>query len=124
MKEIWKPIKNYEGYYELSNYGEIKSLIRAVKYKNSYKVIRGRVMKCGINTNGYRQVNLSKNKIRKTYSIAPLVWNYFDGTSRDGLDLDHIDNNKQNDRIDNLQLLTHKQNTLKGWRNKKNISRK
>ena len=115
MKEIWKSIESYEGIYEISNCGRVKSLVRAVKYKNSYKVIREKIIKGGIDGCGYRYINLCKNGGKGIYRIAHLVYDHFGKGKRNGriLQVDHIDEDKQNNRIDNLQLLTQRKNTSK-----------
>ena len=127
LKKEWKFIKDYEGLYKLSNYGKIKSLERKIKsnYKNKYRIIKERILKGNIDKGGYRHINLWKNDKGKGYKMSLLVWDHFGNKPRNGrlLQVDHIDNNKQNDRIDNLQLLTQRENISKGWRNKKISSR-
>lgn len=107
LKEGWKPIKNYEGLYKLSNYGEIKS----------FHYRKERVLKYGIDIYKYFHVILCKDRKRKNHKVSLLVWDHFGNRPRNGfyLQIDHIDGNKQNDRIDNLQLLTQRQNTSKGF---------
>ncbi len=109
MKEIWKSIKSYEGLYELSNYGYVKSLKR--KW-----VLNDIILKAGLDINGYFYVILCKSGKVKAHKISLFVWDHFGDRPRNGrkLQVDHIDNNRQNDRIDNLQLLTNRQNISKG----------
>ena len=72
--EIWRDIKDYEGLYQISNLGNVRSVERIVKYFNpklnresSHKVM-GKIKKPGIKDNGYLQIGLYKNnKIRKRY---------------------------------------------------------
>ena len=66
MEEIWKDIKGYEGLYQVSNLGRLKSL----NYKNSEKE---RILKYGINTQGYLIVCLCVNKQRKIFAVHRLV---------------------------------------------------
>ena len=107
MKEVWKPIEGYEGLYEISNYGEVKSFYGK----------KERILKYGIDSGGYSFVNLFKNGKVKTYQVSHLVWDHFGDRSRNGrkLQVDHINNNKQKNWIINLQLLTNRENTSKGY---------
>lgn len=70
MKEIWKPIKNYEGYYEISNLGRVKSLI----YNNNVtKYKREKILKLSINSNGYEVLRLAKDGVKKMVAVHRLV---------------------------------------------------
>lgn len=126
-KEKWKPIKDYEGLYEISNRGRIKSLAKTwISGNGSIREKRETILKANQDGNGYLFINLCKNKKRTIYKTAHLVWDHFGNKSRNGriLQVDHIDNNKQNDRIDNLQLLSQRENLLKGFiQNGKKTSR-
>lgn len=118
MEEQWKPIKGYEGLYEISNFGRVKGLERnwsaGVMNKASRKRLEG-MLKISLHKNGYCDVGLSKNEKQKHHSIHTLVWDAFGDKPRNGrkLQVDHIDNDKQNNRIDNLQLLTCRGNISK-----------
>ena len=117
MKEIWKPIKDYEGLYEISNFGRVKSLKRKGRRKE-------KILKYGIDFNGYKTLRLSTLGKLKTFYVHRLVWDYFGNACRCGriLQIDHIDNNKLNNKIDNLQLLTNRKNVSKSYKNKKTTS--
>ena len=119
LKEIWKPIENYEGLYKISNLGRVKSLRRKGKRKNT-------IMDGGFDNYGYRHITLCKNGKGKTRKISLLVWDTFGEGKRNGykLQVDHIDGNRRKDWIINLQLLTCRQNTIKGHiQNGKKISK-
>ena len=104
MEEDWKWIKGYEGQYQISNHGRIKSFR---KYKD------GMIMS-NINKNGwYLTVNLfnSENK-RKTERIHRLVYETFVGKIPKGYQIHHKDGNKQNNELENLAMLTPREHAL------------
>ena len=106
MEEIWKDIKGYEGAYKVSDLGRVKS------FKNK----KERILKHGIDSNGYPNVGLCVNGVQKTKKIHKLMSIVFlnnISTSSERLVVDHIDNNKQNNRIDNLQIITNRENASK-----------
>ena len=61
-KETWKNIKDYEGYYQISSYGRVKSLKRQVRTKHGFRTVKERILKPRKDTDGYLGVVLSKNK--------------------------------------------------------------
>lgn len=106
MKREWKPIEGYEGLYEVSNLGEVKSLGNNKKRKE-------KLLSPGKNSNGYLFVNLWKNGVGKPILVHRLVYSTFVGDIPDRLEVNHIDENKENNRVDNLNLMTSKEN--KDW---------
>ena len=113
-KEEWKHIENYEGLYEVSNFGRVKSIPRLGT--------RGGIMKFGL-SRGYYSVCLTRNDFKKSKKIHLLVWDAFGDKPRNGFELqvDHI-KGKLNNQIDNLQLLTNRENNLKYAKTLKNIT--
>lgn len=113
--EIWKPIKGYEGLYEASNLGRIKSLKRAAT--------SGRVLKQYVSpANGYCYVTLYKSNNKKTKRVHKLIYSAFNGWSYgDTYDkehtIDHIDGDKTNNRLENLDVCTQSENQLRAFRN-------
>lgn len=121
MSEIWRSIKNYEDLYEISNYGNVKSLARAWTVGNGSKISHKEIfMKLRNHNSGYYAVTLFKNGKGIDYLVHHLIWDAFGNGLRDGkkLQIDHIDNNKLNNHIDNLQLLTQKENLTKHYLSK------
>lgn len=108
MTVEWKPIRDYEQLYEISNCGDVRSI--------GYYLTKGiRVLKKCIDRYGYILYGLRKDGKTKTFRAHRLVWEHFGNSQRDGvrLQIDHIDNDKINNRIDNLQLLSGRQNMAK-----------
>lgn len=101
MKEIWKDIKGYEGLYQVSNLGNVKSLKtnKNLYYSNS--------------NNGYLRVGLFKNK-RKMFSIHRLVAENFIPNPNEYLVVNHKDFNQKNNKVDNLEWCTSKENNNYG----------
>ena len=103
MKEIWKDIKNYEGRYQVSNFGEIKSLKRK-------GILKKRILEPCKMTTGYFQVILYKNNKIKAYSISRLVAIHFIENKYNKSDVNHKDGNKANNYANNLEWNTRKEN--------------
>jgi len=107
MKEIWKDIPNYEGLYQASNYGQIKSL--AKKYgNNGYH--KQRILKPGKDKDGYLHILLSKNNVRRYTTVHKLVLETFIGPCPPGMQCRHLNENPKNNKSDNLKWGTPKEN--------------
>lgn len=105
-EEIWKELPGYEGFYEVSNLGRVKSFKR-------YK--KGKVLNLSKNDSGYLRVGLRKNNKCKTKKVHQLVAIAFLNHTPCGykIVIDHIDNDPLNNRLDNLQLITQRENSSK-----------
>ena len=112
MKEIWKDIKGYEGFYKISNYGNVKSLSRVMNNRYKNFVSNEKMMKLS-NDRGYLKVHLCKNSIAKCFRVHRLVYITFIGELKNNKVIDHIDNDKQNNSITNLQQITPRLNIIK-----------
>lgn len=108
--EIWKDIKGYEGLYQVSNLGRVKSLGRFHKFPNGgiYE-IKPRILKNATETSGYLFVALY-NGYRKQYKIHRLVAEAFIPNPNNLPQVNHKDLNKQNNRVDNLEWCTASEN--------------
>ena len=106
--EIWKEIKNYEGLYEVSSYGNVRSL----NYKRTYQA---KILKTRINRHGYEVVDLSKDGVRKTCQVHRLVAETFLSNPEEFDTVDHIDSNKTNNHLNNLQWMSRGDNARKAW---------
>ncbi|MAT89629.1 MAG: endonuclease [Flavobacteriaceae bacterium] len=114
--EIWKSVKNYETLYEVSNLGRVRSLDRTIIRKDGIKSKSyGKLLKPGLSSNGYLTVNLSLNGKVKNRTIHTLVGEAFLNYIKKGYTqvIDHKDNNKLNNRLDNLKILSNRENTSK-----------
>lgn len=103
-KEIWKPVLGFEGKYEVSNLGNVKSLIR------------NKLLKPGLNPH-YLSVILGKDLKRKY--VHRVVWEAFNGPIPEGLQINHKDENKLNNSLSNLSLVTPSENMNWGSRPEK-----
>jgi hypothetical protein len=116
MNEVWRNIPGYESLYQVSNCGRIKSLARFSR--NQYG--QERILKLSDDGHGYLQVTLCNNG-RKMFKVHRLVWDSFgkkNQPSKYKMHIDHIDGNPKNNHIDNLQLLTIRQNVTKEFQQK------
>ena len=104
MKEIWKDIKEYEGLYQVSNLGRVK------------RITTGRVLKPLKHANGYLMVKLSKNSIVYTKTVHRLVAEAFIPNPEHKSEINHIDENKTNNNVSNLEWMTRKENINHGTR--------
>lgn len=115
--EIWKDIEGYEGHYQVSNTGEVRSLPRAVEYAKGYTHRNdGRILTKVRHDNGrghaYYTVSLSKdNKVRQ-WRIHILVANAFIRNPEHKPQVNHIDGDKFNNNVANLEWVTARENKL------------
>lgn len=119
--EIWKDIVGYEGLYQISNYGRVKSLAKEWQCCNGIMRKQSEQIKKLHPAHKYMKVTLYNNKKVKTYKISILVWEHFGDGDRKGMVIDHIDGNTLNDNINNLQLLSARDNVIKGWKTKRDL---
>lgn len=127
-KEYWRPVLGYEGLYEVSNLGRVKSFDTYRKGKNgSIRICKGKILKLCTDKYGYLLVNLYKNGKLKTFKVHKLVAEAFleipeelkhlKGTRY--LQVNHKDEDKTNNNVNNLEFCSAKYNTNFGTRNKR-----
>ena len=105
MKEIWKPIEGYEGLYEVSNMGRVRSLDRKFKTRQGRIIsVKGQPIKADPSKrSGYVQVHLSNNGDRRTYQLHRVVAKSFVENPENKPEINHKDGIKTNNRADNLE---------------------
>lgn len=104
MQEIWKPVAGFEGSYEVSNLGKVRSLdIRIPCRGGKTRLRKGRILRCRFGSDGYNYACLSADGIYKNHKIARLVAMAF-CSKEDGKDIvNHVDGDKTNDLSSNLE---------------------
>jgi hypothetical protein len=118
-EEIWKDIPNYESLYQVSNFGNVKSLERYVKGKVENRLQKENILSkrlVGGKGNQYYSVTLCNNKDRKQIKVSVLVAMAFLNHIPNGyvgFTVDHIDNNPLNNNVNNLQVITKRKNSSK-----------
>ena len=111
MEEIWKDIKGYEGLYQVSNLGRVKSLARTIyKVDGTTQTFKDKIRSATFNGRGYLQVGLSKEGSYTTFKVHRLVANTFIPNPYNKTQVNHIDGNKDNNHRSNLEWCNHKYN--------------
>lgn len=110
MQEIWKPIKEYENLYMISNLGKVKSLDRITQNGSGKFIKKGRLLKNHINNKGYEYMYLKdRERIKKVY-VHRLVAQAFIPNPNNKKEVNHIDCNPLNNKVNNLEWVSHKEN--------------
>ena len=125
MQEVWKDIVGYENLYQISNLGNVKSVEKYVNscLKHNTKIKRKEKMLKQYNKSGYLQVALSKNGIKMFFLVHRLVAQAFIPNPNNLPQINHKDENKQNNNINNLEWCDRKYNCNYGTRNSKIYNR-
>lgn len=110
----WLPVKNYEGYYEVSESGEVRSVDRVLPVtKQSDRLFKGKVLYQTTNVQvGYKQVSLWKDNKGASLYVHRLVAEAFIPNLQNKPEVNHIDGNRQNNHISNLEWVTSAENSL------------
>lgn len=119
--EEWRDIVGYEGLYQVSNLGRVKSLERLVASPRGLieHIITERILSIKVHKFGYLEVSLHSKGKSKTYKVHRLVALSFIPNPNGLLEINHKDENKSNNIVDNLEWCTAKYNANYGNRNKK-----
>jgi len=117
MEEVWKDVAGYEGLYQVSNKGNVKSLERMVPYAHGMRTIFEKVMKPELNADGYLRLKLVKDGVRKNKKIHRLVAEAFIPNSEAKQCINHIDGNKMNNSVENLEWVSYSENMVHAYSN-------
>lgn len=113
MQEIWKDIKGFEGHYQISNTGKVKSLARMRQSKNgSLSPLPEKLLKLKTNKSGYKCVHLRCMEYQCWPTVHRLVAEAFIPNPDNKPTVNHIDANKENNNIDNLEWRTHSEQMI------------
>lgn len=119
MEEIWKKVIGYEESYEVSNLGNVRSFDRFIKCKKKveyFLFFKGYPIKQKISFFKYLCVSLKKNQKHSMKAVHRLVAEAFIPNPENKPFVNHIDGNKQNNSIDNLEWVTHRENCIHATR--------
>lgn len=109
--EVWKPIIDHKELYEVSNYGRVKSLERRVYILNKPCVYKPLILKASLGKRGYYEIKLSVNYTSKVKKIHRLIAEYFIDNPENKPQVNHIDGNKLNNDILNLEWVNNRENS-------------
>ena len=115
-KEVFRDVLGYEGLYQVSNYGRVKSLERknifycGLRKKHLERPTKEKILNYNKSNRGYLQVCLTKDGKSKTYTVHRLVAKAFLPNLKNKKQVNHIDGNKENNNIDNLEWVTSSEN--------------
>lgn len=110
--EIWADIKGYEGWYQVSTWGRVRSVDRQIDdVSNRKRIAKGQILAQEENPKGYLRVHLSKTNCKlKHFRVHRIVAETFIDNPYNLPEVNHIDGNKQNNSVSNLEWCTGKEN--------------
>jgi len=121
MKEEWRDIQGFEGSYQVSNLGRVRSFDRVIMNNiGVHRIYKSRIMKYFLDKDGYE--NLTLNKLGKQYKrkVHRLVAAAFIDNPENKESVNHKDLNKKNNRLENLEWVTKSENMIHAAKNNKN----
>ena len=118
MEEIWKDIKDYAGLYQVSNFGRVKALEkkRLCNQFGGFCISKEKIMKFGIDKNGYYLINLSKNNKTSTKRVSRIVAETFISNPDNFPQVNHINGIKTDNNASNLEWCTDNENKKHAFR--------
>lgn len=118
---IWKDIVGYEGFYQVSSHGQVRSLDRIVPSKGSVRKVKGQLLAQTTDRDGYKHLRLRKYGLEKSFFVHRLVAIAFIRNRKpaDNNQINHKDEVKNNNHYSNLEWCTAEYNVNYGTRNKR-----
>jgi len=118
MSEIWKDVVGYEGLYQISNHGKLKSADRTIKYPSGYsdRLFKSKELSLNVSKNGYIYFDLYRNQKRKRFFSHVLVMMSFVRPKQGVEDINHINGIKTDNRIDNLEYCSRSENMIHAFK--------
>ena len=113
MEELWLPIEGYEDYYEVSNMGRVKRLFKFRKYRDYNE----KILKFKSSDSGYLSIGLTKNGIKTFFLIHRLVAQAFLDKPDTKKSVNHIDGDKSNNKVCNLEWVSNRENSCHYYSN-------
>ena len=118
IEEVWRPVKGYEGIYEVSNIGKVKSCERIVIRSNGRKInFPEKIMKPSINHKGYEVIDLRKNGKRECGFVHRLVGKAFIENPNNKKQINHKNGIKTDNDVRNLEWVTNQENMIHAYKN-------
>jgi hypothetical protein len=112
INELWKSVAGYEGFYEISNMGNIRSVDRVVMNRGSKKRLKGRMLKPNVNANGYKYVVLCRDGVTADHRIHRVVAEAFIENPLEKRCVNHKNGVKTDNRVENLEWVTSYENNV------------
>ena len=122
--EIWKDIKDYEGLYQISNYGNVKSLPKERRNRRGIYIQKEKLLSLTNTSTGYKKVELVKDGKRKGFKVHRLVAQAFIPNPDEKPQVNHIDGDKTNNYVDNLEWATASENSIHAYNTGLNSNKK
>jgi hypothetical protein len=110
MEELWKDIEGYEGYYQVSNHGRVKSLERVIESNGGPQYVQPSILEGKLSRKGYRYFHFRKDGKERNCYVHRLVASAFLANNQSKPEVNHIDGNKDNNHILNLEWVTKSEN--------------
>ena len=114
--EQWKDIPDYEGYYQISNLGRVKSLEKTLIIRKRKCVYKPLIKKPHISKRGYWEIGICKNRLGVTKKIHRLIAISFIDNPKNHPQINHIDGNKLNNNISNLEWVNNRENSCHSFK--------
>lgn len=111
QQEIWKMINGYEGFYQVSNLGRVRSLQRWVDHKpGQYRLVKERILTPSVDNAGYLHVRLAKDGVYKLFKVHRLVAKHFLDDYSESKTINHKNHNRWDNSVENLEMMTLEDN--------------